>query len=494
MNKNLQTTHYKLQTSNGFSLVEVILASAIFVLLLTALVGAYLYGQESTALAGNRARAALLAEEGLEAVRNIRDADFSNLADGAYGLTTTSNQWNLSGSSDATDIFTRQLTISSVDAKRKSVTANVSWQQNPQRIGLVSFATRFTNWLASGIGNWSLPALETSYDLTTSNSGNGGANALSIAFANNYVYLGRAKSGGKEFYIFDVSNPAIPNMVGSRDLNGDPNDIVISGNYAYIASTDNSEELQILDVSDPSAIQNAGKITVVDLTALNSGNNSANAIALTVSGTYLYMARAAGDPFLIFDLSNPANPGNPIGRTATVTGSPTDVQIAGNYGYLTSDDNNAEFQVVDISVKTLPVRVGFFDLNLGNGGADAKSLILAGNYAIAGRVASAAPELYSINITNPLLPGISSTLELDADVRSISYDPSWVYAFLATNDNSNDLKIIDLSNPASLGSPPPFGQLDINNSPQQIVYEISLDRAFVASSDNTQELQVIKPQ
>src|SRR3989338_8775947 len=155
MNNKNQKCAINCQQSNiqrnfsGFSLVEVILSSAVFAMLVTAFVGAYLYGQESTALAGNRARATLLAEEGLEAARNIRDAGFSNLADGAYGLTTTSNQWNLSGSSYATDIFTRQLTISSVDAKRKSVTANVIWQQNPQRIGLVSLATRFTNWQAN---------------------------------------------------------------------------------------------------------------------------------------------------------------------------------------------------------------------------------------------------------------------------------------------------------------------------------------------------------
>src|SRR3989344_2787064 len=97
----LQSMRKALLTTNqaGFSLVEVILSTSVFVLLVTALVGAYLYGQESTALAGNRARAALLAEEGLEAARNIRDAGFPNLTDGAYGLTTTSNQWNLSGSS-----------------------------------------------------------------------------------------------------------------------------------------------------------------------------------------------------------------------------------------------------------------------------------------------------------------------------------------------------------------------------------------------------------
>ena len=39
-----------------------------------------------------RARAATLADEGLEAVRNIRDANFSNLTDGTFGLTTTGNQ------------------------------------------------------------------------------------------------------------------------------------------------------------------------------------------------------------------------------------------------------------------------------------------------------------------------------------------------------------------------------------------------------------------
>ncbi len=138
--------------SKGFSLVEVILASAVFVLLVAALAGAYLYGEEAAMLAGNRTRAVLLAEEGIEAVRNIRDAGFSNLADGVYGLSAAGNQWNLSGSSDTSDIFTRQMIISSVDSKRKSVTANVAWQQNAQRAGSVALATYFTDWIAPAGG------------------------------------------------------------------------------------------------------------------------------------------------------------------------------------------------------------------------------------------------------------------------------------------------------------------------------------------------------
>ncbi len=130
----------------GFSLVEVILANAIFALLLVGLVGIYLYGEESSMLAGNRNRATLLAEEGIEAVKNIADNAFANLVDGTYGLTTTTNQWNLSGSSDSRDIFTRQIAISTVDSKRKNITSTVTWQQNLQRAGSVSAVTRLSNW------------------------------------------------------------------------------------------------------------------------------------------------------------------------------------------------------------------------------------------------------------------------------------------------------------------------------------------------------------
>ena len=91
---------------------------------------------KSTALAGQRARAATLADEGLEAVRNIRDANFSNLTDGTFGLTTTGNQWNLSGASDTSDIFSRAITISTVDANRKSITSSITWQQNPSEEAL----------------------------------------------------------------------------------------------------------------------------------------------------------------------------------------------------------------------------------------------------------------------------------------------------------------------------------------------------------------------
>lgn len=128
--------------------MEVLLAASVFILLVTAFVGAYLYGEESTALAGNRARAIFLAEEGLEAVRNIRDANFANINAGTYGLVNSGNQWIFSGSSDVNGIFTRQIIITTPNSARRDVRAQVTWQQNQSRTGLVSMSTRLSNWMA----------------------------------------------------------------------------------------------------------------------------------------------------------------------------------------------------------------------------------------------------------------------------------------------------------------------------------------------------------
>jgi len=140
--------------TKGFSIIEVVLSAALFALIATPLVGVIIYGEQSSALAGERARATFLAEEGLEAVRNIRDAGFSSLpADGNYGLQVSSNQWKFLGlgTTDTTDIFTRQINIATIDANRKTITSTVNWNQTSQRKGSVVLTTRLTYWQKLGI-------------------------------------------------------------------------------------------------------------------------------------------------------------------------------------------------------------------------------------------------------------------------------------------------------------------------------------------------------
>jgi prepilin-type N-terminal cleavage/methylation domain-containing protein len=138
----------KTKNKGGFSLVEVLLAVAIFSLAITPIVTSIIYGQESTALSGALTRATFLASEGIEAVRNIRDENFSNLSDDTHGLAVSDGQWILSGSSDATEDYKREIIISTVDENTKKIDVNVAWKQNMQRDGLVNLTTYLTNWSA----------------------------------------------------------------------------------------------------------------------------------------------------------------------------------------------------------------------------------------------------------------------------------------------------------------------------------------------------------
>lgn len=145
----LNAKRHVLRANNGFSLIEVLLSVSLFSFVITALVGAFIYGQESTAISGTRSRAILLAEEGLEASRNIRDKSFADLTNGEHGLAISeSNRWVFSETSDIADIFTRQIVISAIDANRKQVISTVTWRQTPQRSGSVSLITYLTNWRA----------------------------------------------------------------------------------------------------------------------------------------------------------------------------------------------------------------------------------------------------------------------------------------------------------------------------------------------------------
>jgi len=131
--------------NDGFSLVEIVLASGVLALLSLIFLGILTYGQESTIRAAQRERAIFLAQEGLEAARSIRDQNFTNLTVGNFGLSAT-NQWNLSVQPDVNDIFTRTISIADVNSQTKQVISKVQWKQSGVGVVDVSFTTLFTDW------------------------------------------------------------------------------------------------------------------------------------------------------------------------------------------------------------------------------------------------------------------------------------------------------------------------------------------------------------
>lgn len=466
------------------------LASAVFALLVTALVGAFLYGEESTALAGNRARAVLLAEEGLEAARNIRDSSYANLTSGTHGLLISSNQWGFSGTSDSTDsLFTRQVIVSSSTPNRKDVTSTVTWQQNPSRTGSVTLTTRLTNWLGTKKGL--APALFGTLDLTVANSGSDNADAISVAAQGNYAYVGRTTNPGNEFFTIDVTNPASPSISGQLALGGDPNDLAVSGNYGYIASSDDSGELTVIDISTPSTPTLAATF---NLTAANSGSANSDGLAVAIGKPgYVYLTRSTsgGKEFYVFNISTPTSP--TLVGSVDLNGDINEMSVGGNYAYGASSDNTQEFQVIDVTTVSVPALATSLDLNEGDTAANGFSITLNTTTVYLGRDGSTgSPEFYIIDVTTPTSPTITSTLDIGTHIiKSLDYSAIANLAFFANKEpTSDDYDSVDVSVPAS---PALLTSLNLDGVPNKLVYESSSDKVYIVSGSDTQELQVVAP-
>lgn len=91
-------TPHARRLSNGASLVEVLVAAAIVVLVVLSLVSAFLLHLREGLFVAERVQATLLAEEGIEAIKLLRDSGWSdNIAPlslgGAYHLVSVSGVW-----------------------------------------------------------------------------------------------------------------------------------------------------------------------------------------------------------------------------------------------------------------------------------------------------------------------------------------------------------------------------------------------------------------
>ncbi len=151
----------------GFSLVEALLAAGAFSLVVTVLAGALVLGQQSSVGSGKRSRAVELAEEGVEAVRSIRDQALNELQYSQSGVGISSNTWAFlgEGTTETIDEFTRTTTFADVcrngskaivacpgsytDPRTKQVTVTVTWSGGPAATGSVSRTTYLTDWEAS---------------------------------------------------------------------------------------------------------------------------------------------------------------------------------------------------------------------------------------------------------------------------------------------------------------------------------------------------------
>lgn len=166
MKKKKAKSLFLIGDHKGFSVIEVILASAIFLIFSTGGIAVVLQGLEANRLGSEESIANQFASEGIEASRSIRDQSYANLVN-STGTGVTRNAtgvWTFAGTNNTFNKFTRVIVVSSVqrdgsgnivasggtvDANTKKITSTVTWNFTPTRTDSVVLTTYLTNWMAT---------------------------------------------------------------------------------------------------------------------------------------------------------------------------------------------------------------------------------------------------------------------------------------------------------------------------------------------------------
>lgn len=183
-----------------------------------------------------------------------------------------------------------------------------------------------------------------------------------VFYYDNRLYIGINETAGPEFHVFDVSDPVNPVHLGSLELFHNVHDIVVRGNYAYLATSDNTGEVMVIDISNPGALDDVP----YPLNPYHPDNSGMkfnapgvyDGTSLYLLGNKLYLGRkgtyndSSIHNFFILDIENPAsivslgskyirrNPNQALGLTA--------IAVSNKFAFLGTDDSNLEFQVFKV--------------------------------------------------------------------------------------------------------------------------------------------------
>jgi hypothetical protein len=180
----------------------------------------------------------------------------------------------------------------------------------------------------------------------------------SLFYYDEKIYLGTqylacpptcASLQNNEFHIFDVSSPTNPQHLASLNIDHNINDIYIQGDYAYLATSDNSGEMMMVNISNPSSLVHP------DTSGLKynpSGNQDGTSIYVIDQYAYLGRQRTTGSDsdFIKINISNPNSPTPEKWRRLGLNPNTavTDVVVQGRMAFLITSDSNSTFQAWDI--------------------------------------------------------------------------------------------------------------------------------------------------
>jgi hypothetical protein len=271
--------------------------------------------------------------------------------------------------------------------------------------------------------------------------------------------------------VADITDPALPSLVGSVDAQGDASSVSVEGHFAYVTTGRNGAGgLHVIDVSDPDAPvhkaslvmpDNAHDVAVVDdqacvawgvcgpgpgcvggLLVVDASDPTSPAIignvemsssmaarGVAVAGDYAYVAMAARTvnegALEVVDISDPTAPGS-VGEVELQSGEA--VAVAGDHAYVIG---GFWLEVVDISIPASPEFVGIMHTV-----SSALDIAVAGDSAYV----AVMDGLLVVDISDPTSPEIVATVETPRLAQGVAV--SGDFAYVAAEEG---LEVIDLS-------------------------------------------------
>ncbi len=493
--ENKKKIQQKNQNQLGISIIEVIVAMALFSIIAVVGVVTITGSFTTNRLGEEQTRATAFSQAGLEAARSIKnqgwDTDFiATNCTGGCGVNSGGGSWVWSGVNNTSGPLTRQIVVQNVnrdvsgnivtvggtnDPDTKKVISTVTWNFSPTRSNQVQLSTYLSNFrkpIVPPVGDWTLPTQSDTLD------GAGNDDGVKVHIQGDYAYLVRT-TGNPRFLVINISDPANVTLTGSLALaSSSPVDVFVSGNYAYVVGTQNTNEFNIINITNPAAPSLVGNFDV-------AGTADASGVYVVGTTAYVVKLNSGSQEFYILNVTNPAS--ITLTGSLNLNGNSREVVVSGNYAYVASTDNAQELQVVNITNPAVPTLAGSLNVTSND---DAISIALFGTNVYLAHGAN----LRVINVATPATPTLTASLALGGTINDISLDAadSNRFLFTATANNAAEFRVVNITNPAA---PIIAASVNIagNNQLRGVSYSSTLDTVVAAGSSNTEELAVIVP-
>lgn len=504
--------------NSGSLIVELLIAFGLMSVLLPALLTGLVSSVNGGEGYGERVQATALLREGEETVRSIRATGWNNLQNGVFHTTIESGSWNLEAGSELINDFTRKITISELNPSLKKVDVEITWDSTISRTAQSTFyisrylgntvflettkaqfdlgtksGTNVTNNSggevslgAGGKADWCEPSISAINPIDLPKSGV--ANAITAIEGKVFAGTGDNASG-VSFGKVTITNTDPP--TGTIDATFDgykTNGVFGDGNYAYLATDNNSKEIVIINLNSivSGKYQEAGSFN-----APSNGNGN----SVFVTSTYGYMTGSVGNKLYNFNKVGSNLSLDADGVSLDSIGNK--INVVGNYAYIATDGTTNQLNIVDISNPSNLTRITSFSVN----GLNGKDLYVSANGNRVYLVTSESVtknEFFVIDVTNKNFPAILGSYDTNGmSPRGVTVVPG-NKAIVVGTGGTQQYQVVDITtetNPVHCTSGDRSGGIAIATGVNGISSVLESDGdaySYIITGDAGSELKIIE--